>query len=107
MTDNINHPNHYQSESGIEVLDVITAFGSDSEITGYYKGNILKYVLRYDKKGGIEDLRKAEFYLKKLIELKENKKPPEIKFDYPKYIRNHEKDIKGAMREMIIKEGVF
>jgi hypothetical protein len=36
---------------------------------GYLEGNVIKYVTRYKNKGGIEDLRKAQHYLAKLIEI--------------------------------------
>lgn len=66
MTDNVNHPAHYKSQSGIEVIDIIDEFVDDP--ASYYKGNIIKYVLRYEKKGGVEDLEKARWYLNRLIE---------------------------------------
>ena len=69
MSDNVNKPSHYISESGIEALDVIDAFKACPEYkTGFFWGNVVKYVLRFHKKNGIEDLKKAEFYLKRLIE---------------------------------------
>ena len=36
---------------------------------GYLEGNVIKYVTRYKNKGGVEDLRKAQHYLIKLIEV--------------------------------------
>lgn len=36
---------------------------------GYFEGNIIKYVSRWKQKGGVDDLRKAQHYLEKLIEL--------------------------------------
>ena len=63
--DMVNHPPHYQSESGIEVIDIIDDFVADP--ASHYKGNIIKYVLRYEKKGGVEDLEKARWYLNRLI----------------------------------------
>nr|DAN55302.1 MAG TPA: nucelotide kinase [Caudoviricetes sp.] len=69
MNDNVNKPSHYISESGIEALDVIDAFKPCPEYkAGFFWGNVVKYVLRFHKKNGIEDLKKAEFYLKRLIE---------------------------------------
>ena len=38
---------------------------------GYLEGNVVKYVSRWKDKGGIEDLKKAQHYLKKLIEVTE------------------------------------
>jgi len=52
---------HYQTE--IQPWDYIIA----NEI-GYLEGNVIKYVSRYKKKGGVADLRKAQHYLQKLIE---------------------------------------
>jgi hypothetical protein len=63
--DMVNHPPHYQSESGLEVIDIIEDFVHDPG--SYYLGNIIKYVLRFQKKGGVEDLEKARWYLNKLI----------------------------------------
>lgn len=66
MTEKVNHPDHYQSQS-IEVIDIIDSFSLD-----FYRGNVVKYVLRSDKKGReLEDLRKAQWYLNRLIEVKE------------------------------------
>lgn len=77
MNDVVNHPPHYQSDSGLEVIDVIEAFTKDLiGIEAVCTGNILKYVCRWNKKNGLQDLKKTEWYLKKLIrtiELKENK----------------------------------
>lgn len=69
----VNHPNHYQSETGLEVIDVIDAFtdGLDG-VEAFDTGNIIKYICRWKKKNGIEDLEKAKWYLENLIkEVKE------------------------------------
>lgn len=64
----VNHPPHYQSKSGIETIDVIEAFCDGLEgIEAFCTGNALKYLCRWKSKNGIEDLRKAEWYLKRLI----------------------------------------
>lgn len=63
-TDNVNNPSHYTA-GGIETLDYIKAKVSD--YPSYAVGNILKYVSRYEHKNGIEDLKKARFYLNDLI----------------------------------------
>ena len=63
------NPSHYISESGIEALDVLDAFKPCPEYkAGFFWGNVVKYILRFHKKNGVEDLKKAEFYLKRLIE---------------------------------------
>lgn len=66
--DNVNHPKHYQTESGIEAIDLIEAFTSNlSGIEAVCTGNVLKYMCRWNEKNGIEDVRKAEWYIKKLL----------------------------------------
>ncbi len=68
--DVINSPSHYQLEGlDIEVIDVIVAVLNEEELRGYLRGNVIKYMLRADKKGGIEDYLKAEKYLGWLIDL--------------------------------------
>jgi len=61
MSNNIS-PSYYQKGS-IEVTDYIT-----SNEMSFIEGNIIKYVTRYKDKSGIQDLRKARWYLDKLIE---------------------------------------
>ena len=69
MTDIINKPLHYHS-NGIDVIGFAKAQFSDEELKGFYRINAIKYLTRYDKKGTPEDdLQKADFYLRKLIEL--------------------------------------
>lgn len=59
--DPVNHPRHYRSHpSGIECIDVV-------EPMGFCLGNVVKYVWRADQKNGIEDLRKALWYLEREI----------------------------------------
>ena len=68
---NVNHPNHYQSESGLEVIDVIKAF--TSELSGeeaFCIGNAIKYICRYSKKNGVEDLEKAKWYIDRAISVR-------------------------------------
>ncbi|HAK1302939.1 TPA: DUF3310 domain-containing protein [Listeria monocytogenes] len=62
--DKINNPAHY-TVGGIETLDYIKSKVKD--YPSYVAGNILKYVSRYEHKNGIEDLKKAQFYLNDLI----------------------------------------
>lgn len=65
--DRVHHPSHYCS-GGIECKDAIKASMGSKEYKGYLKGNIQKYLWRYEKKNGIEDLFKAQQYLYWLIE---------------------------------------
>jgi len=66
--DNVNNPSHY-NQAGIECLDAIAA-ATDDGYEYYLQGNIIKYLWRYRYKNGVEDLKKAQFYLNKLIEIK-------------------------------------
>lgn len=68
--DNVNHPPHY-NQAGIECLDAIAAATGDG-FQYYLQGNILKYLWRYRYKNGLEDLKKAQFYLNKLIATRED-----------------------------------
>lgn len=70
--DNVNHPSHY-TQGNIECLDYIEDKLTDEEFRGYIKGNVLKYVTREGLKNGDEDLKKAEFYLHRLIKKLEGK----------------------------------
>lgn len=64
----VHKPSHY-NKYGIEALDAIQASMEPIEFQGYLKGNFEKYVWRYRYKGKpLEDLQKAEFYLKRLID---------------------------------------
>ena len=67
MSDPVNSPDHY-TQGGIECIDAIQAALSPEEFRGYLRGNILKYNWRCRHKGGVEDARKAMWYLTKLIE---------------------------------------
>lgn len=71
-SDNIKSPNHYVSDSGIEVFDVQEAFIHElSGMAASYWCNVVKYILRFQRKNGVEDLKKAKYYLEKLIEEEE------------------------------------
>lgn len=68
--DAVNHPAHYKSATGLEVIDVLRAFGLTKD---YYLACVVKYVLRSGKKTivpgqGLEDLKKAKVYLAWKIE---------------------------------------
>ena len=65
--DNVDRPMHYAAGS-IECIDAIEAQLSPEEFRGYLKGNIIKYLWREKHKGGVESLKKAQWYLNKLIQ---------------------------------------
>lgn len=62
--DPVNHPQHYRLPGmDAEAIDVIRAVLGDEGFKAYCHGNVIKYVIRADNKGGIEDLKKARVYL--------------------------------------------
>ena len=61
------NPNHYKG-SGIECIEYIKERLPADAFLGYLDGNIIKYTHRWKEKNGIEDLRKARWYLDRLIE---------------------------------------
>lgn len=73
MNDVIKKPNHYQGKNGLEAVDVIKNFGANPDYEeGFYWGNAIKYMLRFHKKNGVEDLKKARQNLDWLIETREH-----------------------------------
>jgi hypothetical protein len=72
MHDPVNSPKHYADTcGGIECIEAIEASMSTEEFKGFLKGNVQKYVWRYAQKNGAEDLKKAKWYLERLIKLRE------------------------------------
>ena len=65
--DMVNSPAHYNF-AGVECIDAIRA-ATDDGFEYYLQGNIMKYLWRYKYKNGSEDLKKAQWYLDKLIEV--------------------------------------
>jgi hypothetical protein len=61
MSDNVNHPKHYtQHPSGVECIQI-------TEHMGFCVGNAIKYLWRHEQKGGVEDLKKARWYIDREI----------------------------------------
>ena len=64
--DNVNSPAHYR-QGGIECIEAINASMSEEGFRDYLKGNVMKYIWRYEHKGRvIEDIEKALWYLNRL-----------------------------------------
>ena len=73
IIESVNHPNHYQTKTGLETIDVIEAFTSDlTGIEAFDTANVIKYICRWKKKNGLEDLKKAKWYLEHLSKYVEN-----------------------------------
>lgn len=70
MNNPVEHPSHYTNGS-IECIDAIRASMSDKGFIDYCKGNVMKYIFRWEHKGGVEDLKKAQVYLKWAVETAE------------------------------------
>ena len=67
--DNVNKPSHYQGSKGLEAIEVVHNFiGSLGGASAFFWGNAIKYMLRFQKKNGLEDLKKARKNLDWLIE---------------------------------------
>lgn len=73
MTDNVNHPSHY-TQGSVECIDAITAATvNKTGIEAVCTANVIKYLWRYEGKNGLEDVKKAQWYLNRLIAEMEGK----------------------------------
>lgn len=70
-SDLIDNQPHYKNQ-GIEPIELMRKNFSKEEFAGFLQGNVLKYMLRYKDKNGLEDLKKAKTYLTWLIEEEEH-----------------------------------
>ena len=71
--DMVNHPAHY-TQGGIECIDCIkSATVGKVGIEAFCVGNAIKYLFRYEEKNGIEDVKKARWYIDRLIRELEEK----------------------------------
>jgi hypothetical protein len=72
--DVVNHPPHYTGggEGGIECIEAIEAQLTAEEYRGYLKGKCVKYLWRERHKGGVESLKKAQWYLNRLVKILED-----------------------------------
>lgn len=65
-TDKVMHPDHY-TQGGVECIEAIKASMDKQAFCAYCKGNVMKYLWRYEHKDGLCDLEKAEIYLHWMI----------------------------------------
>jgi hypothetical protein len=72
MTDAVNKPPHY-GQGSIECIDYIKDSLTSEEYQGYLMGNVKKYTHRWRYKNGVEDLKKARWYLEAMIQEMERK----------------------------------
>ena len=75
VSDPVNHPEHYKLNKEFEVIDIIDSHvdNINDGREAVYSANVLKYVLRYRSKGGIESLKKARWYLDRMISYMEER----------------------------------
>ena len=70
------NPAHYR-KGGLEVIDILEKKLTPEEFKGVCKGFAIKYILRADEKGGLEDYKKAQWYINKLCATLEKQKAKE------------------------------
>lgn len=70
--DNVEHPAHYTGGS-IECIDAMIETQGVEAVKDFCICNAFKYLWRHDKKNGVEDVKKAAWYLNKFVELEEKK----------------------------------
>lgn len=77
MKEDVKHQAHYENGE-IQPIEFMQSNMTVSAFEGFLKGNVLKYVARYENKNGLEDLKKAKVYLDWLIDSVENGKDFEL-----------------------------
>lgn len=70
MTDNVNHPAHYETGK-YECIDVMREAIGENAVKAFCVCNAFKYLYRSERKGGLEDIKKADWYLQKYISMEE------------------------------------
>lgn len=68
--DNVNHPSHYET-GNFECIDVMIETQGKEAVMNFCVCNAFKYIYRHNNKNGVEDIKKAKWYLDKYIELSE------------------------------------
>lgn len=97
----VSHPSHYQGKNGLEVINVIEAFTADLKgIEATDTGNVLKYMCRWKAKNGVQDLKKALWYLTDLIEHVEKSGMTNDKENMPKNSTQQE-EVKNDINPII------
>lgn len=70
MTDIVNHPSHYETGT-FECIDVMLETQGLQAVLNFCLCNAFKYLYRHNRKNGVEDIKKAQWYINKYIELSE------------------------------------
>lgn len=89
MIDNVNNPIHYM-QGAIECIDCIKAATINKVgIEAFCVGNAIKYLFRYENKNGLEDVKKAQWYINRLIQELDEKKGNNTFHDLDTDVGNH------------------
>ena len=85
------NPSYYgHDQAVVECIDYIESHAFD-----FLEGNIIKYVTRYEEKNGLEDLKKASWYLNRLIKREETKMKPHDVSLYKSLLKSDESDLRN------------
>lgn len=69
------HPKHYMSDGGVECFDILVDTLGKDGFEAFCVGNMIKYLVRYKRKGGVQDVKKVEMYAHTMIqEMEKNAK---------------------------------
>ena len=79
MSDNVNHPSHYETGK-FECIDVMEEVMGTEAVKNFCMCNAFKYIYRCNRKNGLEDVKKAQWYLNKYVELTERDEKEEVPF---------------------------
>lgn len=80
-------PSHYVLEDGSDSMASLKKILGREQYKGFLRGNALKYLIRYEQKDGIKDLKKALDYIERLAKLEEDLDDEEYKKKYPGWAR--------------------
>ena len=85
------NPSYYgHDQAVVECIDYIESHAFD-----FLEGNIIKYVTRYEEKNGLEDIKKASWYLNRLIKREETKMKPHDVYLYESLLKSDEPDLRN------------
>lgn len=99
----VNHPAHYQSKAGIEVIDVMEAFTADLKgAEAVNTSQVIKYILRWkNKENPLQDLNKCKWYLDRLIKHVEKEAGSSSKrYNYAMIFYERESEAEETLKSM-------
>ena len=101
--DLVNHPKHYTSGS-VECIDAIESMTTTFGFLDYLRGNVMKYLWRANLKGtALQDLKKAQWYLNKLVERVDPMTPtPDDEPNYKLIAERREAQVKNLAERVAV-----